>query len=102
MKTKWHTDINQLTDDEIVFIARGDELGYGMYDPETNCIRNFRTYELYELDEIDKYCYLYDLLTLESKLEIAIKAFKDILENPVEDNAIDVSYVALRKIGELP
>lgn len=48
-----------------------------------------------------KYAYLGDLLALESKLEIAIKAFKDILENSVEDNTIDVSYVALRKIGEI-
>lgn len=72
----WHTDINKLTDDGIVFIARGDELGYGMYDPETNCIKNFITYEFYELDEIDSYCYLHDLLMLESKLKKAIQALK--------------------------
>lgn len=97
----WHTDINKLTDDEIAFVAREDELGYGMYDPVTNCIKSFRTYEFYELDEIDRYCYLHDLLTLESKLEITIKALKHILENPCIDNVIDVSYVALRKIGVL-
>lgn len=97
----WHTDINKLTDDEIAFVARGNEFGYGKYDDITNCIVEFSTREFYELDEIDRYCYLYDLQSLESKLEVTIKALKHILENPCIDNVIDVSSYALKEIGEL-